>query len=517
MPIAKPLERPGRGTRERLTETFLQPIRHGLLLPGEIPAHNTNSLGRVPDSSWFQNRIGVRALSAQEVERGPGRGGPDQTKPWTVVRAKAGGTTPGFVIEDARGDRYLIKLDLLHAPEVESGAEVVAQRLLWAVGYHVPDNQVVHFARRDLKLDARATRRLADGTKVAFTQAELEELLTLTARTPGGELRAVASKYLDGEPVGGYSMQGVREDDRNDRVPHEHRREVRAQAVFFQWLGHTDVKVDNTLDMWTEHPDKPGYGHLTHYILDFSKALGAWGVGGYFEHDGWTARFDYLHALGSLFTLGLWVWPWEGIEPSSLRGVGRFEALHFQPGYYSSARPYVPFYYMDRLDALWAADILARLRPEHIAAAVRAGRYSDPRTSAYLVATLLARQRAILDHWFRQVSPLSDFTVRASGNGWRVCGRDLSLAHRFADADATRYRIEAFDHGGAPLGHRRELAGSPRGDICQDGLEPAELHDGYTLVVYTLTRANKIYPPVTVHVARDPSSGQPRVVGVERR
>ena len=43
--------------------------------PGTIrPAQNVNTLGEVPDSSWFTNRIGVRPMSLEEIARGPNRG-----------------------------------------------------------------------------------------------------------------------------------------------------------------------------------------------------------------------------------------------------------------------------------------------------------------------------------------------------------------------------------------------------------------------------------------------------------
>src|SRR4051795_9145066 len=36
---------------------------HWLALPGPQPARDVNALGEVPDSTWFENRIGVRDLS----------------------------------------------------------------------------------------------------------------------------------------------------------------------------------------------------------------------------------------------------------------------------------------------------------------------------------------------------------------------------------------------------------------------------------------------------------------------
>ena len=40
-------------------------------MPANIRAKNVNTIDEVPDSSWFTNRIGTRALTADEVMRGP--------------------------------------------------------------------------------------------------------------------------------------------------------------------------------------------------------------------------------------------------------------------------------------------------------------------------------------------------------------------------------------------------------------------------------------------------------------
>src|SRR5262245_13291748 len=47
-------------------------------LPGRKPsgvrAQNVNTIDEVPDSSWFTNRIGTRALTIDEIVRGPNVG-----------------------------------------------------------------------------------------------------------------------------------------------------------------------------------------------------------------------------------------------------------------------------------------------------------------------------------------------------------------------------------------------------------------------------------------------------------
>ena len=112
--------------------------------PGEerVPlALNVNTLGEVPDSSWFTNRMSEGVMSVEELVRGPNRGdGPDMSEPWTVIDLKHEGVTPGFRIRDARGDVYFIKLDPLYWPQLATSTEVVGTKFFHAFGYHVPEN-----------------------------------------------------------------------------------------------------------------------------------------------------------------------------------------------------------------------------------------------------------------------------------------------------------------------------------------------------------------------------------------
>jgi hypothetical protein len=96
----------------------------------DVPsARNVNTLGEVPDSSWWTNRIGVRPMSLAELSRGPNDGdGPDTSAPWTVIRGKSGGITPGFTIRDARGDVYFIKFDPVRYFGLSTGADVVGSK-----------------------------------------------------------------------------------------------------------------------------------------------------------------------------------------------------------------------------------------------------------------------------------------------------------------------------------------------------------------------------------------------------
>jgi hypothetical protein len=101
-------------------------------------ALGVNSLGEVPTSTWFENRIGVRQVPIAELVHGPGDNrGPDLSSPLRVVRGKAEGLTAGFQAEDARGTRWLIKFEFKGLPAAESSTDIVVQRLLWLIGYRV--------------------------------------------------------------------------------------------------------------------------------------------------------------------------------------------------------------------------------------------------------------------------------------------------------------------------------------------------------------------------------------------
>jgi hypothetical protein len=218
----EPIARPKLYERGDLTSDVdaqvRRPMIEALAVPEPVLAQNVNTLGEVPDCSWFTNRIGVRELGVREMERGPGAGPPDDRLPWVVQRASVTESGSRLVVEAPDAGRYIIKFDQPDTPELETGPEVIVQRLLWAAGYNVPENHIVFVRREQLVLPQDGE---ADATQI-------EAVLAAAAPDSEGRgYRALSSKYLAGEPVGGYPMQGVRPDDPNDRVPHEHRRDVR--------------------------------------------------------------------------------------------------------------------------------------------------------------------------------------------------------------------------------------------------------------------------------------------------
>src|SRR5215813_4149639 len=64
---------------EFVIHTFSDPAK------SDGPSLNVNSLGEVPDSSWFTNRIGVRDMSIAEVLEGPDTVDGPASGPWLVT------------------------------------------------------------------------------------------------------------------------------------------------------------------------------------------------------------------------------------------------------------------------------------------------------------------------------------------------------------------------------------------------------------------------------------------------
>ncbi len=66
--ISQPTDRPLSKTIDLLQKTFTKPRE------GEVQAQNIDTLGEVPDSSWFTNRMSRRVMTIDDLVRGPDRG-----------------------------------------------------------------------------------------------------------------------------------------------------------------------------------------------------------------------------------------------------------------------------------------------------------------------------------------------------------------------------------------------------------------------------------------------------------
>jgi len=390
-----------------LDGTFFQQVKQGFDFSRVVrkvagrskEALNVNSVGGVPDSSWFTNRNGHRQMSLDEIRRGANKGNGPEGERFTVVRAKTVGLTPGLWIRDERGDAYILKFDPVEYPELSTAAEVISSKLFHAIGYNVPENWIFRFRRSQLVLDDDATYRDNAGIKRPLTRRILDEILAGAAQEPFGKYRAVASKLLPGKPKGGFKFAGVREDDPNDIIPHEHRRDVRALRVFSAWLEHNDIRVGNTLDMYVS---EDGRRFLRHYLIDFGSTLGSDTVFPNGPDVGHEHQFDLAQAGKTLLTLGLKQPKWHTQSDIRFQAVGRYTAEGFDPRKWKSNFPLVAFENMTEADARWAAELVDSFTDEQIRAAVETGELSDPAAADYLATQIMERRDRVVDTYLKQ-------------------------------------------------------------------------------------------------------------------
>ena len=384
--------------------------------PGDrraVPAMNVNSLGEVPDSSWFTNRIGTGSMSLEDIVRGPDRVAALEVKRWVIVQGKNTGRQAGFRAVDADnpgGPMYQIEFDPIGNPEMATGAEIIGTAIYHALGYNVVDTYLIDLDPGALTIAPTATIEVA-GKKRRFTRQDLDRVLTRAARQANGRYRASASRFADGTYVGPFRYHGTRPDDPNDIYPHEHRRELRGNRVFTTWLNHDDSRAINTLDMLVE---ADGRRYIKHYMFDFGSTLGS----GTNEEDLPWVGHEYVvqgrPALLTLASLGLWRRPFIGVHaPSELPAAGNFTADKFDPARWRPHYPNAAFENMQPEDAFWAAKLLAAFTPEAIAGIVEKARYTDPRVTDHVIGTLLRRRELILRTWLAVMNPVAQPVITA--------------------------------------------------------------------------------------------------------
>ncbi len=492
--IAEPRERPFDKYALTLDWLFLRRLTRTLELRDDEPAQDTNALDEVPDSNWFTNRIGVRRVAPAEAAIGSSAYGPPQ-KPLTVVGGKAGGSNPGFMIEDARGSRYLVKFDTKENPEQQTGTSVLVNRIFWALGYFVPNDTVFYFSPGELRVAPDATVADKLNRKRKMKMEDVREVLESAPPRPDGRYRATASQFLEGVPIGGFSAEGVRDDDPNDFVPHEHRRVLRGLRVFAAWVNHSDMKEDNTLDMYIEEGNRK---FLRHYFIDFGEAFAGHGAEKGRYEDGYEHSWDWARNGRAFFSFGLWKRPWEDLRDTRWPAVGSFSAEHFDPATWREAYPYWPFFEMTAADAYWGAKLVMRFDRKMLEAIVAEARFSDPEAAAYLVDTLIERRDKIGHAFLEAVTPLDHFTVRPGA----LCAVDLGVRHGLA----TFGFVQALDDTGKV---RREYAMDKRGRVCL----PIPNDDRYRLYRLRVVRGRDEKPPMQVHFK---AGSKPRILGIVR-
>jgi len=475
----------------------------------QVPrSENINTLGEVPDSSWFTNRMSRRVMTIEELVRGPnGREGPDTSKHWVIKGGKTQGITPGFRARDAKGDLYFIKFDPIGYPQLATSTEVICTKFFHAFGYNVPENYIARIRRENMKIDPDAEITDENGLKRKWTEDDVDRIFEKVPVDDDGTVQVVASFRLDGEIVGPFRYYGTRSDDPNDIFPHENRRELRGLRLFAAWLNHDDSRSVNTKDTFIKQGE---LGYVRHNLFDFGSCLGSGSVRIQGRRAGNEYMLEWTPILKAALTFGLWDRSWRYIDYPDYPSIGRFEADYFRPERWRPEYPNPAFERMQNEDAFWACKTISRFTDEMVRALVKTGELKDPAAEEYLVQSLIKRRDKILQHYLSKLNPLTDFELSSREGRTLVTFKNLAEACGLGKADSYEYRWSSFDNQtGAltPLGPQEVIA-VPEVSV------PRTQGNGYLAVaIGALAQSPKDWAkPVTVYLAPSPL----RIVGVER-
>ncbi len=325
-----------------------------------------------------------------------------------------------------------------------------------------------------------------------------------------GVYRALASRHIEGKVVGGVEPEGVRKDDPNDRIPHELRRDLRGQRVLWAWVNHPDLKSQNALASVVDGK------YVKWFMLDFGDSLGVINKVTAVPRLGYRTTYAPRSWLVSLVSFGTYVHPWEKqTRYPELRGLGHFESEQFDPASWTPNHKWRPTDLADRFDQLWATEILLRFTPAHIRAAVEAGQYTDPRTTEYVIKTLIERQRKIGRWALARVAPITKLEVRERAGAISLCFDDLWLQHSYGAAASTRYVTASYDFDGRVMARGPRVPALAGGRTCLPPLRTGATREGYTIVRVDIRRGDRRVAPAFVHIARGAQGF--RVIGIDRR
>ncbi len=133
-------------------------------------------------------------ISSLDMYEGPGGSKHEPQAPFTFVKESKSGTNPKFDVTDADGKKWRVKLG------DESRPEVVASRLLWAMGYYASYDYLLPTAAITGIKMSRGADLVHDGT---VQDARF-------SRTPGGEKKIGIWKWKENPFYGTREFNGLR-------------------------------------------------------------------------------------------------------------------------------------------------------------------------------------------------------------------------------------------------------------------------------------------------------------------
>jgi hypothetical protein len=429
-------------------QSIFYPLTRVFAVDPQGESINVNALDEVPDSSWFENRIGLHDMSPAATALGPcAASAGDPPTPWRVTGAKPNGANPGFIIEDASGEHHLVKFDGLVQGPRATAADVVVSKLYHAAGYTVPCNRIVFFRKEDVGIEEGAKAETATGDEVPLTPLHLEEVFAKAQRSADGRLRASTSLFLSGRPIGPFTYQGTLDSDPNDVIPHQDRRELRGMRLLAAWTQHFDAREQNTLSMWISTGN--GQGFVRHGVIDFGDCFGSiWEPPTLGRRLGFSHYFDLSETLADWLTLGIPERPWDRARFGPTGKVfGYYDVRDFEADEWKAGYPNPAFSRMSERDAAWMARIIAQFGDAHLKELVAVARLEDARLEAELFRLLSGRRDRVLERYLTRLSPLASPALRRSGDD--LCLRDVLEQSGLRRGHARSYAVTLHGAGGS--------------------------------------------------------------------
>jgi hypothetical protein len=487
------------------------------------PAEDVNAADEVPCSTWFCPRNHFHPMTPAEIAAGPGWSAPPRL-PLTITAGKERGVSSGFQVIDAVGRKYLIKLDPPQRPHMATGAEVVANRLLHAAGYHVPGAYPLELDAGELRISPDAEIELSGVADRPFTRKQLDVLLAGAARTGGGRLSAVAVPWLPGRVLGAFDFLGRRSDDPNDRIDHQNRRSLRASHVVLGWLNVEDAGVRNTLDSYVE---EQGRRFVRHYLFDFGTGLGSATLSTKSVAQGREHMLAWSRLLAATFSLGLYQRSWQrdvamwrraGGGPAELGWF--YPAESWEPPEFRTGRKNPAHLRMTSKDAYWGAKVVTSFTDAQIHAAVAEAGYSDA-AAARLEQVLRARRDRIGERYLLAYAAVE--SPQVSADGASLCFEDLALGRGYLRPDIVSYRVELGDGGAggdgggaSPRVYQRYSVVPASARTCVPLAAAAAERFPYLVVKVETRIGERASRPTSVHLRWRPAQRQFAVVGIDR-
>jgi len=498
-----------------------------LAIGGKQEALNVNNFDEVPDSTWYTNRLGRYNMSPDEIAKpSDPKLAPRIDGKIKVLSANTLGGNPIMYVEDENDRRYILRFEPPNGSGLTTGSELISSSILKAAGYNVPLSYIVGIDTSNLKLGHQPITWGKYSVQRTMTDEDLKKLIDEIRNLGDGALkvRALATMFPSGEPLGPFSFDGRRDRDPNDLIPHEHRRELRGYRVFSSLINNMIIGKNGTLD--TFHRSEGALGYIKHNIFNLSTAFGrprSWDgkptpKKGPNEKRKKEYDYGYGNAAITMFTLGIYKPPAEHRNCNdSWKGTPFLSTCRFNPGKWITKRPNDAFLYMTDRDGFWAARIIMKISDKSIHKLVTLAELRDPKLEEYIQTQLIARRDAIGRYWFSEINPLDEFRVENSPMGATIHFDDLAITHGFAKQVERQYRFmiqTRFDTATllpwSPCNDRRVKITKP----VIEKLTPKRV---YTLRLQTIQDGAKWpMPSIDLYIEKN-GRGEIKIVGINRR